>query len=59
MPQNVDDILHVRDLRRALESGGEIMLECNGRIATRHGQLAVILMSGLINWRRKQAVQRA
>jgi aconitate hydratase len=59
-----DDILHVRDLRRALESGREIMLECNGPIATRHDlttkQVAVILMGGLINWRRKQvAGQRA
>lgn len=31
------DVLHVRDLRRALETGKEIMLECGGSITARHG----------------------
>jgi aconitate hydratase len=52
------DVLHVRDLRRALESGKEIMLECGGSIAARHGltekQVDMILAGGLINWHRKQ-----
>jgi aconitate hydratase len=51
------DVLHVRDLRGALESGKEIMLECGGSIATRHGltekQVDMILAGGLINWHRK------
>ena len=52
------DVLHVRDLRRALESGKEIMLECGRPIAARHGltekQVDTILAGGLINWHRKQ-----
>ncbi len=52
------DVLHVRDLRRALKSGKEIMLECGGPIAARHGltekQVDTILAGGLINWHRKQ-----
>ena len=32
-----NDILHARDLRRLLERGEEIFVECNGPIATRHG----------------------
>ena len=52
------DVLHVRDLRRALESGKEIMLECGGSITARHGltekQVDTILAGGLINWHRKQ-----
>ena len=52
------DVLHVRDLRRALETGKEIMLECGGSITARHGltekQVDTILASGLINWHRKQ-----
>jgi len=52
------DVLHVRDLRRALVSGKEIMLECGRPIAARHGltekQVDTILAGGLINWHRKQ-----
>jgi aconitate hydratase len=52
------DVLHARDLRRILESGKEIMLECGRPIAARHGltekQVDTILAGGLINWRRKQ-----
>ena len=52
------DVLHVRDLRRALETGKEIMLECGGSITARHGltekQVDTILAGGLINWHRKQ-----
>ena len=52
------DVLQVRDLRRALKSGKEIMLECGGSIAARHGltekQVDTILAGGLINWHRKQ-----
>ena len=52
------DVLHVRDLRRALETGKEIMLECGGSITARHGltekQVDTILAGGLINWHHKQ-----
>ena len=52
------DVLHARDLRRALESGKEIMLECGRPFAARHGltekQIDTILAGGLINWHRKQ-----
>jgi aconitate hydratase len=52
------DVLQVRDLRRALKSGKEIMLECGGSIAASHGltekQVDTILAGGLINWHRKQ-----
>ena len=52
------DVLHVRDLRRALKSGNEIRLECGRPIAARHGftekQVDTILAGGLINWQRKQ-----
>ncbi len=52
------DVLHVRDLRRALETGKEIMLECGRPIAAKHGlmekQVDTILAGGLINWHRKQ-----
>jgi aconitate hydratase len=57
------DVLHVRDLRRALESGREIMLECGGSIAASHGltekQVDTILAGGLINWHRKQRAANA
>jgi aconitate hydratase len=52
------DVLHARDLRRVLESGKEIKLECGRPIAARHGltekQVDTILTGGLINWHRKQ-----
>src|SRR5205085_7434298 len=41
------DILHARDLRRTLEHGNDVTLECNGMIVTKHGltakQVEVIL----------------
>jgi aconitate hydratase len=53
-----EDVLGVRDLRRALKSGKEIMLEFSGPIAVRHGltekQIDTILVGGLTNWYRKQ-----
>jgi aconitate hydratase len=53
-----EDVLGVRDLRRALKSGKEIMLEFSRPIAVRHGltekQIDTILAGGLINWYRKQ-----
>jgi aconitate hydratase len=52
------DVLHVRGLCRALKSGNEIVLECNGPISTTHDltgrQMETVLAGGLINWRRKQ-----
>ncbi len=52
------DVLHVGDLRRALESCNEIILECGRPIATRHGltekQVDMILAGGLINWHHRQ-----
>ena len=52
------NILHARDLRRTIEHGNDVMLECNGMIVTKHGlttkQAEVILAGSLINWRRKQ-----
>jgi predicted aconitate hydratase len=62
-PQDYDqlrkgDVLRVHNLRRALNSSNEIMLECGGSIAARHGltekQVDMILAGGLINWHRKQ-----
>jgi aconitate hydratase len=53
-----EDVLGVRDLRRALKSGKEIMLEFSRPIAVRHGltekQIDTILAGGLTNWYRKQ-----
>ena len=53
-----EDVLRVRDLRRALKSGKEIMLESGRPIAARHyltgKQVDTILAGGLINWYRKQ-----
>jgi aconitate hydratase len=55
---NEVDVLHVRDLRRAIKSGGEFTLECNGPIAVRHDltekQVDMILAGGLINYHREQ-----
>jgi aconitate hydratase len=53
------DVLIARDLHRALAGGGEITLECGGRISTRHDltpkQIAIVLAGDLVNWcRRKQ-----
>jgi aconitate hydratase len=53
------DVLIARDLHRALAGGGEITLECGGRISTQHDltprQIAIVLAGGLVNWcRRKQ-----
>ena len=52
------EVLHASDLRRVLESGKEIMLECGRPIAARHEltekQIDTILAGGLINWHRKQ-----
>jgi aconitate hydratase len=52
------DVLHLRDLHRALESGKEILLECGRPIAAKHGltekQVDTILAGGLINWHREQ-----
>jgi aconitate hydratase len=51
-----DDVLEVRNLRRTLESGGDVVLECDGGIVARHDlaqkQVDVILAGGLINWHR-------
>jgi aconitate hydratase len=52
------DVLHVYDLRRALASGKELTLECNGPIATKHeltqSQVDAIVAGGLINRHHKQ-----
>jgi aconitase A len=52
------DVLHLRDMHRALKSDTDMTLECNGPIGVRHGltdkQADVILAGGLINWRRNQ-----
>lgn len=56
-----DDVLSARNLRRTLENGEEVTLECRGAVATRHGltpkQIDVILAGGIINWRRGKAGQ--
>jgi aconitate hydratase len=53
-----EDVLRVRDLRRVLMSGKEIILETSRPIAVRHGlteeQGDTIFAGGLINWYRKQ-----
>jgi aconitate hydratase len=55
---NEADVLHVRNLRRAIKSGREFTLECNGPIAVRHDltekQVDMILAGGLINYHREQ-----
>jgi aconitate hydratase len=56
-----DDVLSARNLRRTLENGEEVTLECRGAVATRHGltpkQIDVILAGDIINWRRDRASQ--
>jgi aconitate hydratase len=53
------DVLRAENLRRRLESGNDITLECQGPVRTRHGltalQVDIILAGGLINWRRNQS----
>jgi aconitate hydratase len=59
------DVLIARDLHQTLASGGDVILEVEGKgaISTRHGltekQIAVILEGGLINWRRKSLAAEA
>jgi aconitate hydratase len=52
------DVISARDLRKVLESGHGIVLECKGSISVKHGltptQRNVILAGGLINWRRNR-----
>jgi aconitate hydratase len=52
------DVLHARDLHRAIKSNDDFTLECNGPIAVRHNltkkQADVILAGGLINCHRKE-----
>jgi aconitate hydratase len=52
------DVLQMYDLRRALASGKEITLECNGPIAAKHelteSQVDAIVAGGLINRHRNQ-----
>ena len=54
-------MLSVRNLRRTLENGEEVTLECEGAISSRHGlapkQIGVILAGGIINWRRNRGNQ--
>jgi aconitate hydratase len=54
-----DDVLRVDNVRRTLESGEDITLDCRGPLRTRHDltalQIEVILAGGLINWRRNEA----
>jgi aconitate hydratase len=56
----VGDLLRGRGLRRAVASGHEITLECNGAISVKHNltkkQVDAILEGGLINLHRKQRV---
>jgi aconitate hydratase len=56
----VGDLLRGRDLRRAIQSGQEITLECNGAISVKHNltkkQADAILAGSLINLHRKQRV---
>jgi aconitate hydratase len=53
------DVLIARDLHQTLANGGDVILDIQGKdsISTRHGltekQLAVIVVGGFINWRRK------
>jgi aconitate hydratase len=53
-----DDVLHVRNLHRAIRSGRDLTLECNGPIVVRHDltakQAELILAGGLINCYRKE-----
>jgi aconitate hydratase len=62
-PQDYDqlrkgDVLHAHDLRRALKSRNEIVLECGRQISAKHNltekQVDAILAGGLINLYRKQ-----
>lgn len=54
---NVGDVLRGRNLRRAIKSGGEIKLDCNGAIAVKHDltekQVETILVGSLINLHRR------
>jgi aconitate hydratase len=58
-----DDVLRVGDLRRTLNDGGEITLECKGAVPTRHGltakQIEMILVGGVTNWRRNHENTKA
>jgi aconitate hydratase len=61
-----DDVLLAQALRRTLENGEEVTLECRGALPTRHGltpkQIEVILAGGVVNWRRgrqKPATRKA
>lgn len=53
------DALCLDNLRRALQGGEDITLDCRGPVRTRHGltklQIDVILAGGLINWRRNES----
>ncbi len=52
------DVISARDLRKILDAGHDIVLECKGSISVKHGltptQINVILAGGLINWRRNR-----
>jgi aconitate hydratase len=52
------NVLHVRDLHRAIKSSREFSIECNGPIAVRHNltekQADMILAGGLINCYREE-----
>jgi aconitate hydratase len=54
-----DDVLRVGNLRRALKNGEDVTFDCRGPVRTRHDltalQIDVILVGGLINWRRSQS----
>ena len=53
------DVLKASDLHETIRNGGDVVLDCRGTIATRHGltprEADVVLAGGLINWRRESA----
>jgi len=53
------DVLRASNLRKAIRNGDQVMLDCHGQIAARHGltprEIDMVLAGGLINWRRKSA----
>jgi aconitate hydratase len=57
---SVGDVLHGRDLRRAIANDEEVSLECNGAITVKHDltkkQADAILAGSLINLRRTRAL---
>jgi aconitate hydratase len=53
------DVLKASDLHKTIRNGEDVVLDCRGTIATRHGltprEVEIVLAGGLINWRRESA----